>query len=68
MFGRQQGWTLIYVEGGYMRRNDKTVELATELHAFPQTPVPVLRSGTWATVRRAERKPIPVFFLPLTHV
>jgi hypothetical protein len=66
-FGREQGWTIEYVPGGYMPRNDRTVELADELHAFPETPVPVLRSGTWATIRRAERKGIPVHFLPLTH-
>jgi hypothetical protein len=66
-YARMEGWTIEYVPGGYMPRNDRTVELADELHAFPETPVPVLRSGTWATIRRAERKGIPVIFHPLTH-
>lgn len=65
-FGRENGWTIEYVPGGYMPRNDRTIELADELHAFPETPVPVLRSGTWATIRRAERKGIPVVYHPLT--
>src|ERR1044072_4420894 len=65
--GAANGWTLEYINGGYMARNSRTVELADELHAFPETPVPVLRSGTWATIRRAERKGIAVIYHPLNH-
>jgi hypothetical protein len=64
-FGERNGWTLEYIKGGYMARNDRTIELATELHAFPATPDEILRSGTWATIRRAKRKGIPVCIHPL---
>lgn len=43
----------------YMDRNDEMIRLATELMAFPNRPRQV-RSGTWATVRRAETKGIPL--------
>lgn len=53
------------IEGGYMARNDALVANADILIAFPQGPQEVLRSGTWATVRRAIKKGIPVQVHPV---
>jgi hypothetical protein len=52
----------------YLARNDKLVELADRLIAFPKTSKEVLRSGTWATIRRARKKGIPVDIYPLDVV
>lgn len=53
------------VSGGYMTRNDRLVELADTLVAFPRTRQEVLRSGTWATIRRARKAGVPVYLFPL---
>ena len=50
---------------GYMKRNDLTVSLIGELLAFPRTSEEERRSGTWAAIRRARKKRIPVHFFPL---
>lgn len=52
----------------YMARNDKMIELADHLIAFPETSKEVLRSGTWATIRRARKKGIPIDIYPLNVV
>lgn len=46
-----------------MERNDAIVAAADVLVAAPETDREVQRSGTWATVRRARRKGIPVVML-----
>lgn len=41
----------------YMARNDRMVELSNLGYAgFPKTAIEEVRSGTWATIRRARRK------------
>ncbi len=49
---------LIYMPPGtsYMQRNDELVRIVDSLIGFPQTADEELRSGTWATIRRAWRK------------
>lgn len=49
----------------YMQRNDRIVELSDILIAFPKAETEELRSGTWATIRRARKKGIPVFIHPV---
>jgi hypothetical protein len=56
----------IEVPGTYMARNDRLIAEADVLLAFPPTPHEITRSGTWATVRRARRKGIPVHLYPLS--
>ena len=58
--------TVEYVEGGYMRRNDRLVEACTRLVALPRTSREELRSGTWATIRRARKAGVPVDIYPLS--
>lgn len=52
------------VRDAYMARNDMMVNLLTKLFAFPTTPER-MRSGTWATIRRARRRGIPVHYTEL---
>lgn len=64
--GSSTGVEVIEVMGGYMARNDSLVAAPCErLVAFPEDKRPVARSGTWATIRRAERRGIPVDLRPL---
>jgi predicted Rossmann fold nucleotide-binding protein DprA/Smf involved in DNA uptake len=49
----------------YMLRNDRLVAHADILLAFPETRVEELRSGTWATIRRARRAGIGIDVHPL---
>ena len=49
----------------YMDRNQVMVDLADHLIAFPRTSNEELRSGTWATIRRARNKGIPIEIIPL---
>lgn len=49
----------------YMKRNDMLVAECDELVAFPERLVEALRSGTWATVRRARAAGRPVNVVPL---
>jgi hypothetical protein len=45
----------------YMQRNEAIVAAASVLVAAPQLPeAKAFRSGTWATIRRARRKIIPI--------
>ena len=53
------------VPGGYMRRNDRTISHTDTLLAFPETATQEIRSGTWATVRRARKAGCEVRFYPL---
>lgn len=50
----------------YMDRNDRIIAEIDRLLAFPKTATEELRSGTWATVRRAREKGIPVEIYPLS--
>jgi hypothetical protein len=52
----------------YMARNDKLVELADELWAFPNEAEEKLRSGTWSTVRRARKADLEVKIFPLNEI
>jgi hypothetical protein len=49
----------------YMERNLAMAKRCSELHAFPRTAAPIQRSGTWATIRRAEMLGKPVHLHPL---
>jgi len=49
----------------FMQRNDRIIELAHVLTAFPKTEREELRSGTWATIRRGRKKCIPVDIIPV---
>lgn len=62
--------TLLSSEGStvaesYMLRNDLLVNRCDELIAFPLTEEEIMRSGTWATIRRARKadKPVRIFAL-----
>lgn len=59
--------TVEYMPEGttYMQRNDRIIALSDILLAFPKTEIEELRSGTWATIRRARKKGIPVFIYPV---
>ncbi len=54
-----------YDVGPYMKRNDLIVAESDTLTAFPAQPDERLRSGTWATVRRARKSGVPVDVVPL---
>ena len=49
----------------YMARNERMVLYADCLIAFPETITEQLRSGTWATIRRARRAGLNVEMYPL---
>lgn len=53
------------VVGGYMTRNDMLVAACDTLLAFPKTAVEQVRSGTWATVRRARKAGKEIRIFPL---
>jgi hypothetical protein len=55
------------IPGGYMKRNDVLVAHADVLLAFPKTPQEELRSGTWATIRRARKAGVEVRLFPLSE-
>lgn len=48
----------------YLQRNHDIVDSCDILIAAPHTDKEILRSGTWATVRYARRKNVPVILLP----
>jgi hypothetical protein len=52
----------------YMNRNDRLVYHADTLLAFPETPTEALRSGTWATLRRARKAGLVILIRPLSLV
>lgn len=62
---RGQNVEVIYVPGGYMKRNDALVAHCDVLLAFPPTAQEQLRSGTWATIRRARKAGKEVLMYPL---
>lgn len=49
----------------YLKRNGVLLEGVTTVAAFPSTGQEVLRSGTWATVRLARRRGLPIVVFPL---
>jgi hypothetical protein len=49
----------------YMNRNERMVLYADKLIAFPETATEEMRSGTWATIRRARRAGLDVDLHPL---
>jgi predicted Rossmann fold nucleotide-binding protein DprA/Smf involved in DNA uptake len=51
----------------YMDRNDELAKRADELAAFPHTKSEVIRSGTWATVRRFRKLNKPVHIFPINE-
>jgi hypothetical protein len=51
----------------YMNRNDDLVYACERLIAFPATRAVRIRSGTWATVRRARRLDMPIEIWPLSE-
>ena len=61
---RKRAWKqgdVIYEPRPYMDRNQDIVDAIDALIATPRGFEEELRSGTWATVRRARKKGIPVF-------
>lgn len=52
-------------EGGLLRRDDMLAVNCTHGLAFPDRDAEVLRSGTWATIRRMRRLDRPVKLVPL---
>lgn len=54
------------VSDTYMARNDRIVAYSDVLLAWPLTAVEELRSGTWATIRRARKQGKEVRIYPLT--
>lgn len=48
-------------ERPYLERNQAIVDACDVLIAAPAGVRPVMRSGTWSTIRRAEKKGIPIF-------
>lgn len=53
------------VPGGYLKRDDRLIECCSTLLAFPDSVTEQLRSGTWATVRRARKAGRRILFAPL---
>jgi hypothetical protein len=47
----------------YLKRNEKIVEEADILVACPESRSETLRSGSWATIRRARKKGIPIVII-----
>jgi hypothetical protein len=62
---RRLGHEIIYVPGGYMKRNDELVAQCDVLLAFPRSAKEELRSGTWATIRRARKAGKEIRLFPL---
>lgn len=62
---RDAGHEVEYIYGGYLKRDDAMVRAADVLLAFPNSMREELRSGTWATIRRAWKRDVPVYYFPL---
>jgi hypothetical protein len=68
---RDRGATVIAVDradstaASYMARNERMVAECTALIGFPYTLTEELRSGTWATIRRARRARRGIRLFPL---
>lgn len=56
---------VIYVAGGYLKRDDEIVANSDLLAAFPKTLNEERRSGTWATIRRGEAAELDIRKWPL---
>lgn len=67
VLGRRPNVCIRGIKGGYMKRNDALVKAADILVAFPETSTEQLRSGTWATIRRARTSGVPVWLFPLNQ-
>lgn len=65
LFAKQEGHDVVGIEGGYLKRDDALIDGANLLLAFPNSMQEVLRSGTWATIRRAWKANVPVHYWPL---
>lgn len=65
LFAKQEHHDVVGIDGGYLKRDDALVEGADLLLAFPDSDKEVLRSGTWATIRRARKRGIEVQMIPL---
>ena len=53
----------IYPEKSYMERNDDIVLYSHALVATPKGTEVRIGSGTWATIRRARKKGIPIYII-----
>lgn len=58
-------WEFMPKDTDYMDRNQRIVDISTDLTAFPLDAVEHQRSGTWATVRRARKASKSVIIIPL---
>lgn len=54
------GRTTILDPKPYLQRNTDIADSVDRLFACPSSKVAVLRSGTWSTIRRAERRHLPI--------
>lgn len=61
--GEGDGYVVKLPPMSYLGRNKSIVRAVDSLIAAPKTIQEQLRSGTWATVRYARKKPIPVQIL-----
>lgn len=68
LYAKQEGHNIVGVPGGYLKRDDALVEGADLLLAFPQSGDEVLRSGTWATIRRARKRNMTIRMKPLDEL
>ena len=59
---------LVPVVGGYLKRDEALVTYGDVLIAFPSTTKWQPRSGTWATIRRANLIDIPICIIPLDTI
>jgi hypothetical protein len=59
------GCTVELVPGGYLKRDDRMVELCEVLLGYPKSATEEQRSGTWATIRRGRNADKDVRLFPL---
>lgn len=60
-----RGHEVLYIPGGYMKRNDALISHCDVLLAFPESSTEVQRSGPWATIRRGRKANKDVRLFPL---
>lgn len=60
-----EGVEINFISGGYLARDSAMVRECDVLLAFPGSKTEVLRSGTWATIRRARKARKRILFTPL---
>ena len=67
--GRKRGVKVdvVHMEEGttYLHRNDRMLDYATYLIAFPLSRKEVQRSGTWHCIRSARSRNLPIILVPL---